>query len=185
MALFHYTARNPQGEAQHGTLEADSSGSVAEHLFGNHLTPIEIREVEPQTSRPSLSIPSWRRSSVRLEELVMLCRQLHTLLKAGVPILRGLDGLAETTRNPTLAATLKDLSTDIQSGRELHQALARHRKIFSPLFVSLVEVGEQTGRLRPSDNWPLIWNWKGKPGPALNPPPATLWWCWAPSSSPW
>jgi MSHA biogenesis protein MshG len=147
VALFHYTARNPQGEAQHGTLEADSSGSVAEHLFGSSLTPIEIREVEPETSRPGLSMPSWRRSSVRLEELVMLCRQLHTLLKAGVPILRGLDGLAETTRNTTLAETLKDLSTDIQSGRELHQALSRHRKIFSPLFVSLIEVGEQTGRL--------------------------------------
>ncbi len=147
MTLFHYTARNQQGEPHNGTMEADSSGLVAEQLFGSNLTPIEIREAEPEGQHPKLTMPGWRRSSVRLDELVMLCRQLYTLLKAGVPILRGLDGLAETTRNPALASTLGELSTDIQAGRELHQALAKHPKIFSPLFVSLIQVGENTGQL--------------------------------------
>ena len=84
---------------------------------------------------------------VNLTEIVMLARQLRTLSRAGVPILQGLHGLAETTSNPTLAETLTDVHRQLQGGRELHAALARHPKVFSPLFVSLVRVGENTGKL--------------------------------------
>jgi MSHA biogenesis protein MshG len=84
---------------------------------------------------------------VSLEEIVMLARQLRTLTKAGVPILRGLQGLADTTTNPTLSETLADVHRQLQGGRELNAALARHPKVFTPLFVSLVRVGESTGRL--------------------------------------
>ena len=87
------------------------------------------------------------RPRVRLAELIMLCRQFYTLQKAGVPILRGLTSLSQTTRNPTLSSSLQSISEDIQSGREFHVALEKFPQIFSQLFVSLVRVGQSTGRL--------------------------------------
>jgi MSHA biogenesis protein MshG len=90
---------------------------------------------------------SLGRPRVSLDEIVMLSRQLRTLTRAGVPILRGLHGLSQTTTNPTLAETLRDVHRQLQGGREFNAALALHPQVFSPIFVALVRVGENTGRL--------------------------------------
>lgn len=145
MRAYQYKARNRRGEALTGTLE-ESAESVAEQLFRSSLTPIDITPVERRGASKEIKL-RWFRPRVKLEELVLLCRQLYTLQKAGVPILRGFSSLIETTRNPTLSAALKGVVDDIQSGRELHMALARYPAIFSPLFISMVKVGESTGQL--------------------------------------
>ena len=72
---------------------------------------------------------------------------MYTLAHSGIPIIRGINALAETTRNPALANALRQITDSLRSGRELSDSLARHPKIFSPLFVSIVSVGENTGRL--------------------------------------
>jgi len=72
---------------------------------------------------------------------------MYTLLKAGVPIMRALAGLQESTQNPTFSAMLQDLRESLDSGRELSTAMRRHPKIFSPFYVSMVQVGEMTGML--------------------------------------
>ncbi len=146
MPNFAYTARDHQGLAVQGELEAASEQLVADQLLRSGVTPIRI------TRSKAVGAPRDRglrlgRPKVSLEEVVMLARQLRTLSKAGVPILRGLQGLADTTTNPTLAETLSDVHRQLEGGRELNAALARHPKVFSPLFVSLVRVGENTGRL--------------------------------------
>jgi MSHA biogenesis protein MshG len=147
MAAFEYTARNRRGESLSGVMEADTADSVAEQLFNLKLTPIDIKRASEEGGSREIDVSRWFRPGVKLDELVILCRQLHTLLKAGVPILRGFNSLVETTRNPTLASALQAVSGDLQSGRELNVALARFPEIFSPLFISLVRVGENTGRL--------------------------------------
>ncbi|MCB1773730.1 MAG: type II secretion system F family protein [Gammaproteobacteria bacterium] len=147
MPLFAYTARDSRGSPLKGELEAVSAQLVAEQLMSRGMTPIRI---DPAASVPerskSLNL-RFGKPGVKLEEIVMLARQMRTLTKAGVPILRGLQGLADTTDNPTLAETLTDVHRQLQGGRELHAALAKHPRVFSPLFVSLVHVGENTGRL--------------------------------------
>jgi MSHA biogenesis protein MshG len=80
-------------------------------------------------------------------DLMLFSRQMYTLLKAGVPILRALAGLQESTQNPTFALLLQDLRESLDSGRELSTALRRHPKVFSPFYVSMVQVGEMTGML--------------------------------------
>jgi MSHA biogenesis protein MshG len=72
---------------------------------------------------------------------------MYTLLKAGVPIMRALAGLQESSQNPVFAALLQDLRESLDSGRELSAALRRHPKVFSPFYVSMVQVGEMTGML--------------------------------------
>jgi MSHA biogenesis protein MshG len=78
---------------------------------------------------------------------MLFSRQMYTLLKAGVPIMRALAGLQESSPNPTFSLILQDLRDSLDSGRELSAALRRHPKIFSAFYVSMVHVGEMTGML--------------------------------------
>ncbi|PLY13513.1 MAG: MSHA biogenesis protein MshG [Sedimenticola sp.] len=149
MPQFQYTARNRRGEPMDGLMEADSPEAVAEQLFNTNLTPIDIRESAGRVEVKAKGglISQWLRPRVKLDELIMLCRQFYTLQKSGVPILRGLTSLSQTTNNATLSTTLQSISDDIQSGREFHVALAKFPHIFSQLFVSLIRVGQSTGKL--------------------------------------
>jgi MSHA biogenesis protein MshG len=80
-------------------------------------------------------------------ELMLFSRQMYTLLKAGVPIMRALAGLQESSQNPVFSAMLQDLRESLDSGRELSIAMRRHPKIFSPFYLSMVQVGEMSGML--------------------------------------
>ena len=78
---------------------------------------------------------------------MLFSRQMHTLLKAGVPIMRALAGLQESSQNPTFVAMLQDLRESLDKGQELSICMRRHPKVFSPFYVSMVQVGEMTGML--------------------------------------
>ena len=150
MATFEYRARNRRGEAMTGTMDADTAERVAEQLFHSGITPIEIQQVnsdEDGDSGTGQLLGQLFQKKVDLDELIMFCRQMRTLLRAGIPILKGLAGLAGSVDNPTLAKVLNDVLHQLESGRELNAALSQHPDIFMPLFVSLVRVGESTGKL--------------------------------------
>ena len=80
-------------------------------------------------------------------DILLFSRQIHTLLKAGVPIMRALAGLQESSSNPTMKNLLKEVRESLDSGRELSLSLARHPKVFTAFYLSMVRVGEMTGRL--------------------------------------
>ncbi len=151
MGVFTYKGRNAHGEMAQGTLDGDDSGAVADQLLGMGITPIEIklnRDVSGGTSTQA----AWLKRALTEKpitpmDLMLFSRQMYTLLKAGVPILRALAGLQESTQNPTMAAMLQDLRESLDSGRELSTALRRHPKVFSSFYVSMVQVGEMTGML--------------------------------------
>jgi len=84
---------------------------------------------------------------VKLVDLMLFSRQMYTLLKAGVPILRSLTGLQESVENRAFAAALEDIRKSLDSGRELSVSLRGHPKIFSQFYTSMVRVGEVTGTL--------------------------------------
>ncbi|HTN65136.1 MAG TPA: type II secretion system F family protein, partial [Burkholderiaceae bacterium] len=137
-----------RGELLQGVLEGADSGAVADQLFNTGATPVEILP----TKKPITSGDQnwWQRLSeekVRPIDLQLFSRQLHTLLKAGVPIMRGLAGLQESATNKGFARILKDLRESLDSGRELSAAMHRHPQVFSGFYTSMVRVGETTGRL--------------------------------------
>jgi MSHA biogenesis protein MshG len=80
-------------------------------------------------------------------DVLLFSRQIHTLLRAGVPIMRALAGLQESSANPAMRDVLQDVRDSLDSGREMSMALARHPNVFSPFYLSMVRVGEMTGRL--------------------------------------
>lgn len=153
MPIFDYKGRsNRGGELVQGTLEGADSGVIADQLLNTGIIPTEIRiSRNTRTTRAAGQQTLWQRLSQKQTvdplELMLFSRQMYTLLKAGVPIMRALAGLQESTQNPTFAAMLQDLRESLDSGRELSSAMRRHPKVFSPFYLSMVQVGEMTGML--------------------------------------
>lgn len=150
MALFDYSGRNRRGEAVSGQLEAASADAVATQLINSGITPIDIL---PASARADVfsGLRAWRarfaETKVRLVDLIFFSRQMHTLLKAGVPLLQSLRGLRDTTQNPSMVRIISSLLESLDAGLDLTSALRRHPEVFSSLFVSMVQVGENTGGL--------------------------------------
>ncbi|MDH4285644.1 MAG: type II secretion system F family protein, partial [Gallionellaceae bacterium] len=151
MAVFVYKGRNTKGDLVQGTLDGTDSGAVADQLLRTGVTPTEIRPSRMLRATDKSKAKSlWRALTAKkidTLELMLFSRQMYTLLKAGVPIMRSLAGLQESTQNPAFAAMLQDLRESLDSGRELSTAMRRHPKVFSPFYVSMVQVGEMTGML--------------------------------------
>src|SRR5688500_7389431 len=141
MPQFAYQGRNARGELVKGVLEGASSGAVADQLFNTGITPVHINEARGAASgAPGLLQVRFGEARVELADLMLLSRQMYTLLKAGVPIVRGLAGLQESAQNPTLQKALGDVRESLESGRELSLSLRRHPKVFTNYMVSLVRV---------------------------------------------
>ena len=146
MAYFAYKARDSRGELVQGVVEGVDSGAVAAQLFGSGVTPVEIGE----TSVPSQSDSGGfvlRKPKITAIDLMLFSRQMYSLLKAGVPILRALAGLQESSINPSFKNTLKGVRESLESGRELSASMRRQDDAFSPFYTAMVYVGETTGRL--------------------------------------
>ncbi len=148
MPFFAYKARNARGELLQGVLEGVDSSGVADQLFNTGVTPVHIVE----TSKPVVDGAEnwWTRlteKKVEAMDVQLFSRQLYTLLKSGVPIMRGLTGLQESAINKAFGRVVKDLRESLDAGRELSASMRRHPKVFSPFYVSMVQVGELTGRL--------------------------------------
>ncbi len=147
MPVYHYKARNANGSLIEGNITASNSKAVANIIANREMIPVSITEQQEQ-SDVIADINYWLAvKSLKIEDLILFSRQMYSLIKAGVPIVRAIRSLAESSRNPALAQALREMSTALEGGLSLSQALRQHPKIFSPLFVSIISVGESTGSL--------------------------------------
>lgn len=144
MPVFSYTARDSQGQSISGSIEAGSEMAAADMLLKRSQIPIRI-ELQEEKQASAAVIWPWQR--VSMTELIIFSRQMFSLMKAGIPIVRAIIGLAESTSSSALKTVLLDLADQLEKGRTLSVAMAQHPEIFSRLVVSLVHVGENTGRL--------------------------------------
>ena len=147
MPFFQYTARNSNGDSLKGRLEAGTLDAAANQLFKTGITPIEINELKQGRDYIRVLARKIRSRKPKLQDLIFLSRQMYTLMKAGVPIIRAINGLSDNLTNPLIIDTLKDVVISLESGRELSTAMSQHPKVFNHLFVSMVKVGESTGEL--------------------------------------
>lgn len=149
MPLFQYKGRNQRGEAVRGYLEAVSPDAVAAQLMNSGVIPIDIVIAKAREDVLGALRARWAANrAIGLVDLILFCRQMYTLLKAGVPIMQALRGLRGSTENPALARVIAGIGESLDTGLDLASALRRHPKVFSSLFVSMVQVGETTGSLQ-------------------------------------
>ena len=147
MPSYAYKARNVSNNLVKGFVEAKSTSNAAQLLISRGLTPLSV---EAHTKQINLidQFNQWQAlSSLNLDDLMLFSRQMYSLTKAGVPIIRAITSLAESTHNIALTHALIDISHALESGLSLGQAMGQHPKIFSHLFISIINVGEETGGL--------------------------------------
>jgi MSHA biogenesis protein MshG len=163
VAVFKYSGRDRQREAVVGHLEAATIYAAANQLTTQGITPIDIEPADDVPAAATLQssaaahqdvgaslqqlLRRFGQGQVELLDLIFFSRQMHTLLRAGVPILKALQGLRETTSNVALGGIIEQLSSSLDSGLDLTSAFRRHPQVFSTLFISMVQVGESTGNL--------------------------------------
>lgn len=151
MPEFSYIARDKTGKKVIGQREAASAEELAEQLQIELLVPVEINVnrviSDKRTTTSWFVLPDFFETKVPQKELQMFCRQMYTLLKAGIPLITTVTRLSETTRNKQLVNALNDILLTLNQGRSLSTGLSLCPKVFSSFFVNLVKVGESSGQL--------------------------------------
>jgi MSHA biogenesis protein MshG len=147
MAIYQYKGRNTEGRLMTGQLDASSKDAAVNQLLGRGITPVDLQEFFEQLSLSERFARATNRGRVEPVELIMFCRQMHTISRAGIPLIKGLKGLAASLRNFAFQEALNDIVERLEAGVELSTAMRYHPKIFHNLFVSMVSVGENSGRL--------------------------------------
>lgn len=147
MTEFVYRGRDEQGRLVSGRINAGNVQTALDNLQAQRVIVLGLEEQVSSKENPEEMNGLLRRHKIGADELILFTRQLYALTRAGIPILRAISGLAESNSNPALAAVLNNISRSLVSGAELSAAFRQHAEHFSPIYISLLQVGENTGKL--------------------------------------
>jgi MSHA biogenesis protein MshG len=147
VAQFKCTARNASGRLVTHLIEAENRLLAAQIITNRGMTPVTVAQAELNTDLFE-NFKHWNAlNQLNINDMMLFSRQMYSLSKAGVPLIRALRSLTESTRNLALAEALKDITKRLESGSALSQAMNQHKKVFSPLFINIVHIGETSGGL--------------------------------------
>lgn len=144
MPVYQYRGRDAQGKAVTGLLDAVSASAAADQLMSRAVIPLELIETKPKRD---FNLGTLFKGKVGLDELQIFTRQMYSLTRSGIPILRAIAGLSESSHSQRMKLALKDISEQLTAGRPLSSAMNHHPDVFDALFVSMIHVGENTGKL--------------------------------------
>ena len=145
MPNFSYKGRDSQGNAVSAKQEAQNQDALVQSLMAKGIIPTEIKEAK--TSSGNIDLSQLLTKSIPLAELVIFARQMYSLTRAGIPMIRAIKGLSESSSHAKLKDVLNDVVVRLNSGNTLSASMAAHPHVFASIFVSIVRVGENTGRL--------------------------------------
>jgi type IV pilus assembly protein PilC len=141
MPSYFYTARETaSGRETHSTLEAATEQAAVAVLLNRNLLVVSIREKSSGKGKT-------RGGKISLSDLVVFTRQLATMVDAGIAIVQALQSLADQSPNKVMRDVIRDVCTRVESGEGFSDALQKHPKAFSKLYVSMVAAGEKGGLL--------------------------------------
>ena len=147
MPLFAFQGRDTAGKSIAGKRVAQSAESLSGQLFKEGVTPIHIVATEENLTIWKTLKNKLQGNRVRLDELSMFARQMYTLTKTGVSITLAIKQLANSARSPRMAYVLNNIAESLESGQDLSSAMQRYSDVFSPLMISMIRVGQDSGRL--------------------------------------
>ena len=136
-----------KGKPAKGAIEADSAKSARAKLKGRGVFPTEIFEKSAQKNQKESSIPVPGRGGVKMRNLTMMIRQMATLIKARIPLDEALAALVEQTDDNKLKSIIAQVRTSVNEGKSLADSCRQFPKVFSPIFISMMQVGEASGNL--------------------------------------
>jgi len=140
MPVFNYTARTLTGELQSGSLDLPSHDDVVAHLRKNRMIVVKVQQA-PKDIKISFG------SGISTRDIVIFTRQFATMINSGLPLVQALDILSEQTENKALKDVTRAVVYDVESGHTLADALRKHPKAFTDLYVNMVAAGEAGGIL--------------------------------------
>ena len=141
MPTFSYSARPAGGgDIKQGEIELASKDEVFAYLHKQRMIPVSVREKDK-----SLNITFG--TGITTRDIVIFTRQFATMINSGLPLVQSLDILAEQTDNSALRTVIRDVLYDVESGHTLADAIGKHPKVFTELFVNMVAAGEAGGIL--------------------------------------
>ena len=144
MAKFTYKALDGRGATASGQIDGDNKSAVAANLRNKGLTVVDINEVKTSLAQIDIFASMQR---VKARDLTIFSRQFATMINSGLSMLRALSVLEEQTENKKLATVLGQVRGDVEAGIALSDALEKHPKVFSPLYINMVRAGEIGGIL--------------------------------------
>ncbi|CAB9492296.1 type II secretion system F family protein [Alteromonas macleodii] len=148
MPQFSYAGKSAQGGPQKGIIEAASAQAAAQALLSKNIVPVSIEETKKAAKAgDGLDVGRLFEPKVGLDEMIIFSRQMYSLLKAGIPIIRAIKGLSENASHKRFQEILKDIADQLEQGRSLSSAMTKYEKVFTRLTISVVVVGENTGKL--------------------------------------
>jgi len=143
MPTFHYTARSPEGRVYRGAIDVDSKRALLERLWEQDLVVLSV-DVRGDGHQRRFAVAT---PPVKARELVVFSRQLATMVSSGIPIVGALDVLAKPMKHRVLREVVCRSRDEVEAGASLSEAMSRHPRVFSELFVNMVGAGESSGQL--------------------------------------
>jgi len=144
MAFFYYRGTTPEGKVVEGEMQAESQAEVISALRKRNVIPVVI---ELKKKKPLFSLEALTLGKVSAAEMAMFTKQFGTMLEAGLPLLETLNTQYRQTKNRLLKNTIKEIARDVEGGYTLAESMRKHKKVFSELYVNMVEAGEKGGAL--------------------------------------
>jgi len=139
MGLFNWTGINADGKKDSGTIDGENLSSVITQLKARKIQITDIKEIKTQKK--------VRRGKVRSKDLELFSRQLASLIQSRIQIVKSLDILANQVDNPYFSEVILSVKKNIEKGNSLAMSFAEYPKVFSPLFINMINVGEFSGNL--------------------------------------
>jgi MSHA biogenesis protein MshG len=147
MKAYQYKARDGRGALVEGKMEALTSANVANYLLSRGLTPVNIVELTWSSGFFSWCAEKLELYKVEPNDLMVFCRQMHVLLASSIPVINALTYLAESTKSKKLKICLNGIINNVASGQNLTQSFAKYPEVFTPIFISIIDAGENSGKL--------------------------------------
>ncbi|MDR1057896.1 MAG: type II secretion system F family protein [Coxiellaceae bacterium] len=147
---FHYEGRNSKGVAVSGELTANTIEDVITHLKRNDIIPIDIKPLKQSLKLPGVqafNLDFLGLHKIEPYHIMNFCRELAVLHNAGLSLIKAINKLSLSSSSRSLRFILATISNDISAGMTLSEALKKHPKVFSPLIVNVINIGENTGHL--------------------------------------
>ncbi|MBF0490411.1 MAG: type II secretion system F family protein [Candidatus Omnitrophica bacterium] len=143
MPSYFYKAKKSSAETVTGHLEAAHPEEALELIHQMGLVPVSLEE-----SSQGVLVRNIRPRKIKAKEVYQLTKQLGGLVKSGVSLLKALEVISNQTKNVYLARIISEIASSVRSGRSFSLTLRDYPEIFSPLYVAMVQAGEEIGHLR-------------------------------------